>query len=77
MTDLVTVGTFLSGPDAELARAALEAAGIDAMIRADDCEGVQPGLWMGGVAILVRSEDADRAHEVLETVAVPAEPAPD
>jgi len=62
---LVVVRTFLNRIDADLAQGALEAAGIDAMVGADDAEGNQPGLWMGGVRILVREEDAEQAAEVL------------
>jgi hypothetical protein len=62
---LVVVRTFLNRIDADLAQGALEAAGIDAMVGADDAEGNQPGLWMGGVRLLVREEDAEEAAEVL------------
>jgi hypothetical protein len=63
--DLVVIRTFLNTVDAELARGALESAGIDSMVRADDCGGLRPHLWMGGVEVLVRGEDAARAAEVL------------
>jgi hypothetical protein len=63
--DLVVVATFVNNFDAELARGALEAADIDAIIRADDCGGTRPHLWVGGVELVVRAEDADRAREVL------------
>ena len=72
--DLVVIGTFLNAVDAELARGALEAAGIESMIRADDCGGLRPHLWMGGVEVLVRSEDAAQAAEVLGTEPSPVEP---
>jgi hypothetical protein len=42
----VVVATFVNNFDAELARGALEAAGIDVMIRADDSRGLRPHLWM-------------------------------
>jgi hypothetical protein len=42
--DLVVIRTFLNMVDAELARGALESAGIDSMIRADDCGGLRPHL---------------------------------
>jgi hypothetical protein len=35
------------------------------MILSDDCGGVRPHLWMGGVQVLVRDEDAQRAIEIL------------
>jgi len=64
--DLVIVRTFLNPFDAELAKSALEAAEIQAIVQADDAGGVQPGLWVGrGVELLVRTEDAARADEVL------------
>jgi ABC-type amino acid transport substrate-binding protein len=69
MTDLVVVGTFLTGFDADVARTALEAAGVDCMVRADDCGGLRPHLWMGGIGLLVRREDRDKAEEVLASFA--------
>jgi putative signal transducing protein len=62
---LVVIRTFLNRIDADLAQGALEAADIDAMVAADDAEGNQPGLWMGGVRLLVREEDAEEAGKVL------------
>jgi hypothetical protein len=66
---LRVIRTFVNNFDAELALSVLEAAGIDAMKRADDCGGVRPHLWLGGIALLVREEDAARADEVLSTEA--------
>jgi len=62
---LVVVRTFLNRIDADLAQGALESAGIDAMVAADDAGGNRPGLWMGGVRLLVREEDAQEAGKVL------------
>jgi hypothetical protein len=70
---LRVIRTFVNNFDAEIARSALEAAGIDAMIRADDCGGTRPHLWMGGVELLVREEDAAEAEEVLGTEPVSTE----
>ena len=67
-TELVVVRTFLDRIEADLAVSALEAAGIDAMVRGDDAGGVQPGLWKGN-DVIVRGEDADAAREVLDTAA--------
>ena len=64
-SELVVVRTYLNNFDAEVAKSALEAAKIDAMIKADDCGGVRPGLWMSGVELIVRAEDAARANDVL------------
>jgi hypothetical protein len=62
---LVSVATYVSNIEAELARSALEAAEIDALVRADDCGGTRPHLWMGGIRLMVRAEDAERAREIL------------
>ena len=66
--NLVVVDAFGSGPEAELAKSVLEAAGIDAMIQADSVGGMRPHVaWAsGGYKLLVREEDADDAREVLE-----------
>lgn len=64
-TELVVVGTFLNQIDAEMARSALEAAGIESMISADDAGGLRPHLWMGGVRLLVRAEDAEQAGKIV------------
>lgn len=63
--DLVVIRTYLNRVDAEIAKGALDAAEIESMISADDAGGLRPGLWMGGVRLLVRVEDADRATDVL------------
>ena len=68
-SDLVVIRTFLNKFDAEIAKSALDAANIDAMVKADDAGGTRPGLWMGGVELLVRAEDAERAAEILDTSA--------
>ncbi len=66
---LVAVGTYPNKIDAEIAQGALEAADIDAMVAADDAGGLQPGLWVGeGVRVLVRTEDAERAKEILSGI---------
>ena len=65
--DVVVVHTFSNRFEADIFRSALEAASIDSMLRPDDAGGMRPGLWIGrGVDVLVRSEDADRATEILE-----------
>jgi hypothetical protein len=66
--DLVVVHSFGSQQEADMARSALAAAGIDAMIQADSAGGMRPHLaWAsGGFKVLVRDEDAEAAREVLE-----------
>ena len=74
--DLVTIRTFINAVDAELARSALEAAGIDAMLRADDCGGTRPHLWLGGVEVVVREADLERAEEILSIEPRPFDQSP-
>ena len=65
---LVVVDRFRSQAEADLAKTALESAGIDAMIQADRAGGMRDHLaWSGlGFKILVREDDAIEAHEVLQ-----------
>ena len=66
MTDLITVAVFTMHVEADLARGALEAAGIYAVIAADDAGQQNPGLdYSRGVAVLVRKADAAAARDVL------------
>ena len=70
--ELVVVRTFINQFEADVAKSALDAAGIGSMLTADDGGGLQPGLWASeGVSLLVRPEDVQRASEVLETPARP------
>jgi len=65
-SDLVVVGTFNNRPEADVAKSALDAAGIMSMVLADDAGGVQPGLWEGrGVAVVVNRQDEAQAREIL------------
>jgi len=72
--DLVVVHRFNTSQEAELAKSALEAAGIDAMVRRDNGGGMQPALaWAGtGVEVIVRTEDAQAARDVLDLPARPS-----
>ena len=67
--NLIVVGLFGSEPEAEVAKSALEASGIDAMIQADTAGRMRPHIaWSGsGFKILVREEDATAAPELFET----------
>lgn len=69
-TELAVIRTFLNTFDADMAKSALESAGIDSLVRGDDCGGMRPHLWMHGVDLLVRSEDVERANELLDAVVV-------
>ncbi|HMD17493.1 MAG TPA: DUF2007 domain-containing protein [Terriglobales bacterium] len=65
--ELVVVGTFLNKVEAEIAQGALEAAEIESIVSADDAGGLRPSLWMGGVRLLVRAEDAERAGRLVQS----------
>ena len=69
-SQLVTIRTFLMRMDADLAASALAAAGIDALIRPDDCGGMRAHMWYGGIELLVREEDAEQAERILSQPAV-------
>jgi hypothetical protein len=65
--NLVIVQAFSNEAEAEIAKGALEAAGIDAMIQADSVGGMRPHVaWAGGgFKILVREEDEESARKIL------------
>ena len=65
---LAVVDRFPSQVEADLAKSALESAGIDAMIQSDRAGGMRDHLaWSGlGFKVLVREEDAAEAHDVLQ-----------
>jgi len=66
VNSLVSVKTFASRSDAELAKGILEAAGIRAVVSADDAGGMRPELaFSRGVSLLVESGEATRARELL------------
>ena len=68
-TKLVVVKEYGSRVEADLAKCALEDAGIEAMSQADTAGGMREHLaWSGaGFKILVREEDAATARELLNT----------
>jgi hypothetical protein len=65
---LVVVDSFGGQIDAELAKSALESAGIESMIQSDSAGGMRPHLaWAnGGFKLLVRAEDEEAARKTLE-----------
>ena len=63
-SSLITISTFRSTADAEIAKGILDEAGIDSMIRADNAGGMYPAI--SGADLLVRSEDVARAHDALQ-----------
>ena len=66
--DLVTIDRFLFIANAEIARATLEAAGIDAVLVDENIVRMSWGDAQahGGVRLQVRAEDADEARAILE-----------
>ncbi len=75
VSELVVARSFSYPFEAELARGALEAAGIDASIRNANVVRIDWFLSnaVGGVCLMVPREELDRAREVLESQAEPAE----
>jgi putative signal transducing protein len=74
-TDLVVVRTFPDRFEADVAQSALEAAGIESMLRTDDFGGLRPHMALtNGVDLLVRAENAEEADEVLSSPAHAPEP---
>lgn len=64
---MAVVRVFNNEIEAEMAMSALEAAGIEAAMRRDDCGGVQPAMGLtGGVQVIVDDEDLEFATDVLD-----------
>ena len=61
--ELITVSTFRSTADAQIAKGILDEAGIESMIRSDNAGGMYPAL--AGADLLVNAEDVERATEEL------------
>jgi putative signal transducing protein len=70
--NLVVIHSFATQQEADMAKSALESAGIEVMIQADAVGGMRPHVaWSsGGFKLLVREDDAEDAREVL----APADP---
>jgi hypothetical protein len=64
----LVVATFTLPTEAEMARELLESNGIDALVRDAGLVGVHPWLSnaVGGVKLVVSSDDAELAREILE-----------
>jgi hypothetical protein len=69
--ELVVVRRYLNGFDAGFGKSVLEAAGIESVIRSNDAGRLSPGGFPRGVELLVRSEDAADADEILNAEAGP------
>jgi hypothetical protein len=68
--NLVVVDAFGTEMEAELARGALHAAGIDSLIQADSAGGTRPHIAFstGGYKLLVREEDEAVARALLKPI---------
>ncbi len=64
-SEFIVFRTYLNHFDADVAKMALDAAGIPCFIRSDDCGGMRPRFWLGGVELILHVDDAPRAEEVL------------
>ncbi|HXX43264.1 MAG TPA: DUF2007 domain-containing protein [Candidatus Acidoferrales bacterium] len=75
---LVLVKAFGNREEAELAKGALESAGIDAMTQSDTAGRMREHLaWSGaGFQVWVREEDAAAAREILAAADSPASDQP-
>jgi hypothetical protein len=62
---MVEIGTYPTRTDAELAQAALAAAGIPSLLESDDAGGAYPFDLSGGARLLVDPTDAEDATAVL------------
>ncbi len=66
MDNLIAVATFGSHLEGDLARSALEAAGIESTLRDDEGGGQYPNLaFSEGVVLLVNAGQAEAAQEIL------------
>ena len=62
----VVLRTYRNQIDADLARATLEAAGIESLLWSDNCGGRGPHLsFVRGIKIVVHIDDADDADAIL------------
>jgi hypothetical protein len=61
--ELVTVSTFRSLADAQIAKGILDEIGVDSLVRSDNAGGMYPPL--DSAYLLVRAEDIEKATDAL------------
>jgi hypothetical protein len=68
--DIVTIRTFRLQFNADIAKGLLDEAGITAVLESDDAGGSYPNIFFSGEGfrLKVRSEDRERAEEVLSVL---------
>jgi hypothetical protein len=65
--NIVTVQVFSSEIEANIAKGALEANNIEAVVLTDDAGGMNPSLaYTNGVRLAVREEDVKKAQKILK-----------
>ena len=63
----IVIRRFQNGAEADLAKAILEANGIEAAVLRDDAGGMIPAMsLMSDIRLVVAPQDAEAAREVLE-----------
>jgi hypothetical protein len=62
---MIEIATFTTRTEAELAQAALAAAGIQSFVGSDDAGGAYPFDLSGGARLYVEEADAEAAAQVL------------
>lgn len=60
---LVTVSTFRSVADAQIAKGILDEIGVQSLVRSDNAGGMYPAL--DSADLVVRAEDAEKATDAL------------
>lgn len=71
MSELISVRVFDQRYEAEIAQGLLLEAGIESIIKADDCGGMLMGVSLirkGGIKLMVSGEDLEKAEETLEVL---------
>jgi len=67
--EVVAIKIFSNETEATMAQQVLQASGVRAFIFKDDAGGMEPQLQLtGGVRLVVKRADAERAYEILLTL---------
>ena len=67
--EIIAVRTYADELQATMAQQALKEAGVRSFVLKDDAGGMEPHLQRTiGVRLVVSQTDADRAHEILQSI---------